>query len=128
MSYTAMTGLAEFNAKIAIAFKDLRKQKIVAKRRWQCCGNCGVCALEGLPTFKDKTAIGATFAHAQDETRLKESFAASKPGLYLNFTSSKPDDPDGTVAVGQKIKEACEKAGLKVEWDGTGIKKILVVP
>ncbi len=74
---------------------------------------------------KDRASIaGYCFYHHQDLER-----AVRGKGLYLAFGPANASDEDARGAeIGRIIREELERAGLKVEWDGTFASRMRITP
>ena len=105
----------ETKTRIGVAFRELRKQKVVALQNHLCCMSCASSSLSTRLEEKDRDKLGAVYFHAQDEDSLKWS-GEIHIRYFANDTkeSGKPE----TVRIGQMAKDALKFAGLEVKWDG----------
>lgn len=88
--------------KIKKAFSALRKSGYECHMNWKCCQSCGCAAIKNEKKY--------VFYHAQDAERMSNGY------VYLSFGGN-----------GHEIARAMERAGLKVEWDGTDDQRIKVL-
>jgi Domain of unknown function (DUF6891) len=99
------------------AFAELNKRGIIALH------NAGFTQSDGYEDFraalkkhpKRATVIGYCFYHSQDVEH-----AVQGEGLYLAFgpARAKEEETKGSE-IGRVVRDELERAGLKVEWDGT---------
>ena len=114
------------------AFRLMRKQGLLARQNFSCCGNCGgyeltVIAEKLITSGKAKTSIrGCCFYHHQDNTSKKAGHS-----FYLRYG---PMDSIKhgfiglpTAEVGLLVCSCLTEAGVKFEWDGKASTCILVV-
>ena len=97
--------------RITIAFRNLRKHKLIARRNFLCCSGCA-CAklhdeLEGKPEIS-----GAVYYHCQDADRFKETNKVS-----IRY-SARENGELSTTAIGNIIVAHLVGAGLAIEWSG----------
>jgi len=118
------------NRKLVLeAFKNLRKQGLIARANFLCCSNCAGSEIESyvsnLPEEKAKRIKGCVFWHKQDEDdiwRHGEMYLA-----YGSIDSSKHGEVGlPTKEVGELVVRALKEQGLSVEWDGDPHVRILV--
>ena len=92
--------------------------------------NAGYTQSDGYDDFReayeghaDRDGVtGYCFYHGQDLER-----AVHGEGLYLAFGPIDPDDEATKgIEVGETIRKELERAGFKVEWDGTFQQRIFV--
>ena len=99
-------------------FKTLRKNGFYARMNLMCCQTCACAELGDMAKKRgDKPYV---YWHGQDE-----ACGRSDNKWWLAFGHT-DDDADETEHVGRMIKLACEVAGLKVEWDGSAMYRIMV--
>lgn len=101
------------------AFEELERQGIVARQNFTCCSTCGHYEIgdeirDAKKQRKKRSApvSGYAFYHMQDTESAVEG-----GGIYIKYDTLK-DDREKKIAVGQKIVEVLEAAGLRTEWDG----------
>lgn len=113
-------------AKVGEALKALRRQGMIARQNFLCCGNCAATAL-GIQLDKSRAAgkeiAGAVYFHKQDaESALKYGT------LYLGYGAGDPYESRGVEsrAVGMLIVTALRSTGLDVKWSGDAWERIEV--
>lgn len=117
----ALEGYAQTRAKVLLAFKDLRKEGIIARANHMCCMTCASYDL-GERLEKDTKKIGAAYWHRQDEwphdelTKLGCRKDENDGTLMIRYFGSKDTDDDARE-IGDKIVAALTKHGVKVKWD-----------
>lgn len=94
----------EAKPKVNEAFKALRKAGYFARQNFWCCSSCA------WADIAEKKAAKAVFYHSQSNERFVRG-----DDLYLYW--------DGN---GHEIARILEHAGLKVEWDGSPNRAIVV--
>ena len=113
------------------AFRDLRKQGILAKKNYTCCMICGFKDLHA--EFKQlaqegREVKGGVFYHAQDASMLQECGQCCL--AYCGFDADQYESPiaeyDAAVRIGQIVCETLRRRGVKVNWDGTLSRRIEV--
>lgn len=112
-------------------FRELRKQGLIARQNFLCCGNCAgsqiACDItEMIDKGKDRASIkGCVFYHQQDAERFREGY-----DLWLAFGNVDTEKYGkvglSTVAVGYMVCAELAKAGIRYEWDGNESKRISV--
>lgn len=116
-------------SKLNKAFRELRKQKLIALQSFACCSNCGHSILrqdltDSVPT-DSLQSVGYAFYHIQDA----EDRDQNRP-FYVSFgcnpASSDCPSPHSTKAVGDIICETFNKAGVKTEWNGNPDTRIKI--
>lgn len=105
------------------AFRELEEAGVVARQNFADCQTCGHAEIgaEIQEAAKRRHVIGYTFYHWQDT----ES-AAETGTLYLAYGSTDGDDRK-TLKAAERVVQALERAGLKVEWNGKIDERIRVV-
>jgi hypothetical protein len=106
------------------AFGVLELHGVVARQNWTCCQNCGHAEMGDELARARATGIpvnGYTFFHQQDT----ES-AATGGGLMLAYGLGRKGTESDVVQLAWTIVGALEVEGLKVSWDGSVKKRILV--
>jgi hypothetical protein len=105
-------------------FESLGSRGILTRHR------CGLTIQDGLDVIdglyveaggKRSGLVGYCFYHLQD----MEGAMWGEVGLWLAFGSF-PPSRKGAIAVGQLVREAFERVGFPVEWDGTADSRILL--
>jgi hypothetical protein len=106
------------------AFKAIRREQIVARQNFSCCGGCA-CAELGEMLKQRTNQRGAVYYHQQDNYALRSSGE-----VYLGFGArpETPADEDGEAAeaIGRSVVNVLEAHGLAVTWDGSHRQRILV--
>lgn len=108
-------------ALLAVAFREMRKQGLLAKQNFMCCRSCGSHALWNTMGEQPGKYKGAVFYCKQDGDNLRESGK-----FYLGFGAADTDDDKETTIIGWMVQSALVKSGLQVEWDGSPGTRILV--
>lgn len=127
--------IAENKEKLDKAFKRLRKNGLIARQNFSCCGSCGsyeiATRMEEL--LKDnKQALGYVFYNRQSAEALRGNGRNPADGrLYISYadgsTSKFPNNiPKSTEEIGKMLAIALTDAGLVVEWDGNPDSSVLV--
>lgn len=94
--------------KISAAFRELRKDKWIARMNYLCCSTCGWAEIEGTKwATKIKNVV---FFHNQDNDRLKETGKT-----YLSWSGN-----------GKKLVKVLKKHKLKPIWDGENTTRISI--
>lgn len=106
------------------AFAAINKRGVIALQ------NAGDSQSDGYDDFRESyenhsnksDVIGYCFYHGQDLER-----AVRGGGLFFAFgpTDSASEETEG-VRIGNLVREELERAGLKVDWDGTFAKRMSV--
>lgn len=128
----------EAKPKLTAAFRALRKEGIVAKQSFMCCGSCAGAQIANdieaaIDAGKARPA-GCVFYTKQGGffDGHPEARFTKVTKLYLQFgdvqTTKHGTVGIGTVEVGKRICKALEAVGLAYEWDGTADKTIVVDP
>jgi hypothetical protein len=108
-------------------FPELRKHGLLARLNFECCSSCASYALcEDMKKIntqnkRKKKIIGSVFYNRQDEDHFKRTGS-----VYLKYLSSNEDDDADALAVGMLIQTISNKFKLKVTWDGSPYKAIMV--
>lgn len=106
------------------AFAAMRKRGIIAMQ------NAGYTQSDGYDDFREayeghpnkQTVIGYCFYHGQDLER-----AVRGEGLFFAFGPVDPKDEESKgPEIGRLVREELERAGLRVEWDGTFASRLSV--
>jgi 3-oxoacyl-(acyl-carrier-protein) synthase len=123
----------EEKQKLNAAFRALKKQGLITRQDFLCCGGCAAAQLaEDAAKMVERGAKveGAVTYHKQATDRLRETGKChlqygqimhhrgeGQPGLVMG----RP-----TVEVGQMVAKALTEAGVRFEWDGDPDKYILI--
>lgn len=108
------------------SFKALRKQGVIARMNFRCCGGCASSEL-GAALEKHVKKIGAAYWHQQDDARLREGHS-----LYIGFGAREDKGvaaevrEAATVSIGQLLVDCLKAEGLAVAWDGTAATRVQV--
>jgi hypothetical protein len=105
------------------AFAALEAAGIVARQNFTCCSTCGHYEIGDeikAAKRKKRPVAGYAFYHMQDT----ES-AVGGYGVFIKYDTL-TDDPEKKAAVGRRIVEAVEQAGLTAEWNGDPDTAVLV--
>lgn len=112
--------ITENRERLLGAFKDLRKQGIIARANFMCCGGCAAGAIaEKLGTGRGQK-VGGVYWHNQDEKGIHRN-----GGLHLGFGSLEGDE-SSERALGEKVVGLLQAHGIKTEWDGNPTRRIWV--
>ncbi len=123
-----MDNLAQFKARLSLAFRAMRKAGLVARQNFSCCGSC--------VGYEIATDIKAMPAHARARVRGTAFYTRQAAadftrrgfnGLYIPYGPVDVDDTQvglDTVAVGQIVATSLREAGIEVEWDGSAERTI----
>ena len=122
---------SEGRKKLKEAFSLLRKQGIIARQNFSCCGSCGSYEIsvmgEERGKKKGKYPAGYVFYHRQDtETLNRNGVVYLRYGTYENKNGKLRKGSYPTLNVGYTIVEAMKEVGLETEWDGDTGHCILV--
>lgn len=129
--------LKETKVRLTKAFRYLRKQNgILAKQNFMCCGGCAGGTLATRITEENAKKPGrwngSVYYHRQNNDSLIEDgevyihFGHASHCVDSSNVITGDDRPSDTVAIGQCAKEALERYGLEVEWNGGGGTCLLV--
>ena len=118
-------------ARLNQAFRALRKQGLIARQNFMCCGGCAGCQIANEAekmVDQGKTVAGGVFYHQQAGDRLREG-----KEFYVNFGTidTVKHGVLGTMtdlAIGRLVVQEFTKARLRVKWEGAADKAILVQP
>lgn len=119
----------DFCHKVTAAFKAVRKEGLIARQNFKCCGSCAgydlATQVEKMPEAKRQKVKGAVFYHRQDTQRMMEEEC-----LFLNFGQIDSQEVGEvglpTEEVGKIVTRVFKEAGLNVEWDGDKYSRIKV--
>lgn len=110
------------------AFKEMRKEGLIARQNFLCCGNCAGYAITGLAEKAVKAGkkfTGVVYYHAQDNDRKKR-------GQDFNLGYGAVDSNEmgklglGTLKVGHLVCDTLKKHGVIYEWDGKPETTVLI--
>lgn len=99
------------------AFQDLERNGIVSRQNWTCCQTCG---LAEIGEELDDHSRGYVFFHQQDTEAAVEGGS-----LYLAYGACS-DEKEVQLEVAREIASTLARHGLKVEWDRSLERRILV--
>lgn len=123
-------------AKLNAAFRLLRRENIICKQRFMCCGTCAGAQIaaditESIDAGK-KRPDGVVFYTKQSGFFDGDPVRAKVTKLYLQYgdveTTKHGVVGIGTVEVGKRICKALDAVGLAYEWDGSENSTIVVDP
>lgn len=127
--------IAENKVKLSNAFKLLRKNKIIARQNFACCGSCGsyeiATKMEELLNA-GKSVTGYVFYNRQSTESLRGDWRRPADGrLYISYadgsTSKYPNNITKTSEeIGKMLVVALTEVGLAFEWDGNSDTCVLV--
>lgn len=101
-------------------FKALRKSGFIARANFMCCQGCAGAEISDMAKKRGHSPY--VFWHRQDEDSAQRSNR-----WYLAYGHTNPKTTaDQAIHVGEMVAVACRAAGLKVEWDGSNMTRILV--
>lgn len=108
--------------KLTKAFSLLRKEGLIAKQNFSCCGSCGSYEISEIGEVKGKETgkypAGYVFYHRQDTDTLKRNGVVYlRYGTFENNGKVRKGSLP-SVEVGYSIVEAMKNVGLETEWDG----------
>jgi Domain of unknown function (DUF6891) len=105
------------------AFNALEEQGVIALQM------AGYTQSEGLyeaeEEYREAGGKKSSYAGHCFYTEQDQEAAMDGGGLYIGFGHLSGDDAKG-IAVGQMLRAALEREGLKVEWDGTSGRRLYV--
>ena len=111
--------IQEVRQRLVAAFKDLRKQNIVARCNFEDCQSCAGALLADMIEARPK-AIGYVFWHHQGEAHLQNG-----DGMRLYF-GGRGDDDAQTTLVGNLVVNALRDHNVPVSWDYSPTTSIAV--
>jgi hypothetical protein len=111
--WTALTD----NDRLDAAFAELEASGIVCRQNWTCCQTCGLAEMgdEVKPTSR-----GYAFYHQQDTDAAVETGS-----LFLAYGACS-DEKATQLEVANEIARTIKENGLRVEWEGSLEKRMLV--
>ncbi len=112
-----ITATGEAKEKIKQAFRILRKEGLLCRMNFSCCGSCGSAELAEKMGKSNK--VGYVFYNRQAEGHYWDG-----RGIFLAFAGK--DTGEETQEVGRKVVAALEKVGANVEWNEDPNRCILV--
>ena len=105
---------------LTVAFKNLRKRKIIARQNFLCCGGCAAAALgDKLEEEKNADKIGAVYFHRQDNERFTDAGI-----LMLGYGARPGQGEERDKAIGRILVEELIKAGLTPKWNGSPWQRV----
>lgn len=120
--------------KVALVFKQLRKEGFIARMNFSCCGSCAGYEIgqefddavkNGLP--KEKWPRGGVFWNKQSDASFWEDGELYIAYGAITAEASKASTPLTDKQVGDRLKQLLDEQGLAVDWDGDPDKKIKVL-
>jgi hypothetical protein len=102
--------------KLRLAFKELRKDGVLAEEAFSCCTTCATSELATM--INEKKALGGVYWNQQDEDGFRRY-----GGVMIGFV-------DGSASGAEIAKRAVtefERQGLEVKWDGSERTKIQIL-
>lgn len=113
-------------AKLNNLFKELRKDGLVARQNFLCCGGC---ASSEIGSMAEKRGLpGGVYYHQQDADKLYgRDYFMQKPAeeVYLGYGALDEADIDSRQ-IGIMICVAASRVGLEVEWNGSSAQRVKV--
>lgn len=98
-------------AALVEAFKELRKENLVARMNFSCCMSCASYELGQMVEKKD--AAGAVYWHRQDNDGFKECGE-----LHLRYFSASGTEAE-CAEIGRKVQTALGRHKIPSVWDGS---------
>lgn len=126
--------LKEVRGLVLKAFKDLRKQGLVARANYSCCSSCAGDTIAS--ELDDKIAkglsernfpLGCVYWHQQDDEHYFEDGKLHLRYGQIECENSKRSTALSSKDVGGLVLEALRSQGLIVDWDGNEDATIVVV-
>lgn len=119
--------VAPLREKLNIAFKIMRKNGLIARQNYLCCGSCAGydLTIDAVKRVQSgKIVNGCCFYTRQDNSGLQFNGR-----VYLGYGCLESTEA-GTIGlstehVGVIVVDALDRAGLKYEWDGNPDTRIL---
>ena len=105
---------------INTAFALMRKNGLLSRQNFMCCGSCAGYALNEALKKEGNDKIGCVYYHKQDTEHFNND-----GHLYLGYGSI-DDSEEASLQVGAVVMQALMDAGLSVEWNGDASTRILV--
>jgi len=121
--------------KLNQAFKLLRKQGLIARQSFGCCGSCGSYEIATkMEEMHDlgKPVTGYVFFNQQNASAYKSDGWKSPDGiLYLSYADSSTNKYPNKITrtgeeIGKMIMIALHEVGLSAEWDGNTDSCVIV--
>lgn len=121
--------------KLNEAFKLLRKNKILARQNFSCCGSCGSYELATkIEEMHDanKSVLGYVFYNRQsNEALVGDHWKLADGRLYISYADSSTSKYPNKITktseeIGQMLVVALTQVGLVFEWDGSSDSCVLV--
>lgn len=107
--------------KLNAMFRLLRRQDLVARQGFLCCGGCAAAAAGEMAEARGLR--GAVFYHKQDS----EDLARGADRLFLKYGATKGGDKEANVEIARVVVWAANQIGFDVEWGGDTHKCIEVL-
>jgi hypothetical protein len=114
---------SEGRQKLTKAFSLLRKNKVIARQNFSCCGTCGSYEISVMGEEKGKKTgtypAGYVFYHRQDTDTLKRNGVVYlRYGSFENRNNKLRKGSLSSKEVGELIVSVMKEVGLETEWDG----------
>lgn len=132
---TVENTIASNKEKLNAAFKLLRKNNLIARQNFGCCGSCGsyeiATKMEEL-LDQGKAVNGYVFFNRQGAEALRgDGYRPADGTLYLSYadgsTNKYPNNtPLSGLEVGRMLAVALTEVGLVFEWDGDADHCVIV--
>ena len=111
------------------AFKTLRKNRVLAKANFSCCGSCAGSEIDGRLEDKPMKWDGYAYWHRQTEARaFPWVFSYDPPSLNIYYGGNEYGSDMTTEHIGSRIVAVMESHGLNVHWDGNPDNSIEIFP
>lgn len=122
----------EFKGRLNTAFSSMRRQGLIARQNFSCCGSCAgyelATKVTEMPAARRAKVAGCAFYTRQTWGNFEGS--RNPQGITINYgqlgTQAHGQVGLPTEAVGQVVAKCLEEAGLTVEWDGDPNRTIYV--
>jgi len=120
---TTQEDVIRIKTRLNCAFLALEKDHgFITDEGNHCCQGCTCAFLSQKYEEEGKAYKAYAFYHEQDAEGLENNGK-----IYIAFGAFSPEDDDERDEwAGEKIKEAIERTGLTVKWDGSSATRILV--
>jgi hypothetical protein len=121
--------MPSFRSRLAAAFRSLRKQGVLAKANYECCGSCAGYALTNHATALVNAGTPKESIKGCVHWNRQRNAGIYKRGeVVLNYGPLESTTL-GTIGlpaeeVGRMVVTALQAEGVRVEWDGSGDKSI----
>ena len=114
--------MIEGKDKLNKMFKALRKQNLIARQRFSCCGGCASSEIgQDLKKPENQAKRGGVYYHRQDADRLVDGY------VYLGYGARVDDPSEKDREVGMIILACAAEAGLAVIWNGSPRQRLRII-